>query len=295
MSERFLQALNSGKVLLMDGAMGTELQRAGIGGGECYELWNLTHPEGVRAIHQAYVIAGAECLLTNTFQANQYSLARHGLQEKLDEINEAGVAIARSVAGAKHFVIGDIGWAPAEELGEVVRSLRFADALLFETWSGIGSAKIERACDAQFNPGKIPILLSYTYRKKLLPNILKPGYDSCGLDPKGIGIMVRLVLKKRGISGLGVNCGTDLDMDDIIQIVKAYRQETDLPIFVRPNAGTPKRVGNCWEYPFTPAMMAERLPELLEAGVSMVGGCCGTTPEHIAAFRPIIDEWNARK
>src|SRR5437879_3831754 len=106
---RFLEALHSGRVLLMDGAMGTELQRAGIGEGECYELWNLTHPEKVRAIHRSYVYAGAECLLTNTFQANRYSLAKHGLQQKLKKINEAGVGILRSVAGVKHFVIGDIG------------------------------------------------------------------------------------------------------------------------------------------------------------------------------------------
>ncbi len=84
-------------------------------------------------------------------------------------------------------------------------------------------------------------------------------------------------------------------MDDIIHIIKEYRTVTDLPLFVRPNAGTPTRVGNRWGYPFTPAMMAARLPELLEAGVSMVGGCCGTTPEHIAAFRKVIDDWNNRK
>ena len=98
-----------------------------------------------------------------------------------------------------------------------------------------------------------------------------------------------------GIAALGVNCGLDVEIYDIIHIVKEYRGATDLPILVRPNAGTPKRVENQWEYPITAARMAERLPELLEAGVSMVGGCCGTTPDHIAAFRPIIDKWNARK
>src|SRR5262249_30383075 len=82
---RFLQALHSGRVLLMDGAMGTELQRAGIGAGECYELWNLTHPDRVRAVHQAYVDAGAEALLTNTFQANGPALEKHGLRGQLGE------------------------------------------------------------------------------------------------------------------------------------------------------------------------------------------------------------------
>ena len=83
-------------------------------------------------------------------------------------------------------------------------------------------------------------------------------------------------------------------MDEMIEIIRAYRQETDLPLFARPNAGTPTRVGDRWVYPHTPAQMAARLPELLEAGVSMIGGCCGTTPEYIASFRVVVDEWNSQ-
>ena len=84
-------------------------------------------------------------------------------------------------------------------------------------------------------------------------------------------------------------------MEDVIEIIRRYRNVTDLPLFARPNAGTPKRVGKRWVYPHTPAAMAARLPELLEAGVAMLGGCCGTTPEHIAAFRPIVEQWNQRQ
>src|SRR5260370_4689392 len=147
----FLKALHSGKVLPMDGAMGTELQRAGIGEGECYELWKLTHPERVRAIHRSYVFAGAECMLTNTFQANRCSLAKYGLPEKLEEINQAAVSIARSVAGVNHFVIGDIGpfesRYPGEDFDRIVRSLRFADPLLLETWPYLTAhLQVERAC-----------------------------------------------------------------------------------------------------------------------------------------------------
>src|SRR5262249_27140093 len=104
MSERFLQALDSGKVLLMDGAMGTELQRAGIGEGECYELWNLTHPEKVRAIHQAYVDAGADVLLTHTFQASPDNLAKFGLGDRLEMIWESALENCRSIAGTNRFV-----------------------------------------------------------------------------------------------------------------------------------------------------------------------------------------------
>src|SRR5438093_11392797 len=105
----FLTALRSGRVLLMDGAMGTELQRAGIGEGECYEQWNLTHPEKVRAIHQAYVEAGADVLLTNTFQANPTALAKYGLEHQLENVLEQAIKLARSVAGPDRLVLADFG------------------------------------------------------------------------------------------------------------------------------------------------------------------------------------------
>src|SRR5689334_7322460 len=106
---RFLEALHSGRVLLMDSAMGTELQRAGILEGECYELWNLTHPDRVRAIHQAYVDAGAECLLTHTFQASPAALARRGLLKQWQAIHQAAFSLARSVCGSQRFLIADVG------------------------------------------------------------------------------------------------------------------------------------------------------------------------------------------
>src|SRR5262245_57518579 len=106
---RFGEALRRGRVVLMDGAMGTELLRDGLQPGECPELWNLTHPERVLTIHRAYVAAGAECLLTNTFQANPLALRRHGLADRLEEIVRAGVELARSAAGPERFVLADIG------------------------------------------------------------------------------------------------------------------------------------------------------------------------------------------
>src|SRR5262249_24037413 len=106
---RFHEVLRSGRVLLMDGAMGTELLRSGLPAGECLDMCNLTRPESVLAIHRAYAAAGAECLLTNTFQANPFALARHQLADRLEEIQRAGVALARSAAGPERFVLGDGG------------------------------------------------------------------------------------------------------------------------------------------------------------------------------------------
>jgi 5-methyltetrahydrofolate--homocysteine methyltransferase len=107
----------------------------------------------------------------------------------------------------------------------------------------------------------------------------------------------RLLLRKvrHGLAALGgVNCGRDVGMGELIEIVRRYRAVTDLPLFARPNAGTPARRGEDWVYPESPAALAERLPELLEAGVALVGGCCGTTPSHIAAFRAVVEAWNGR-
>jgi methionine synthase I (cobalamin-dependent) len=291
---RFLEALKSGRVLLMDGAMGTQLQRAGIGEGECYEAWNLTHPVKVSAIHQAYVDAGAKVLLTNTFQANPEALSKHGLEEQLERIIEQGIFLARSVAGPNCFVLAAFGpFNPSErqtdstrrQIARMLRAASGADGWLFETCSNTLNFSLAlKCCERREVADALPFLFSWTYMRTpdgLIRTINKRSPLLCA----------RLVRNHP----LGVNCGRDIGMDEIIEIIRRYRLVTDLPLFARPNAGTPTRVGDLWVYPLTPEKMAERLPKLLEAGVSMVGGCCGTTPEHIAAIRPVVDEWNARR
>jgi 5-methyltetrahydrofolate--homocysteine methyltransferase len=289
----FLQALYSNKVLLMDGAMGTELQRAGIADGACHEMWNVTHAEQVRAIHQAYVQAGADVLVTNTFQANPAALTRHALADQLEVVNAQGIALARSVGSRHTYVLASIG--PFEAVDELpdagsmnrmVRSLLDADALLLETWSdSLALIAMERFCRLAMEFAQVPTLLSLSYRQ------LGPGrlFSQSGHPPEWYAMNARLA----GVAALGVNCGRDIGMTEVIEVVRRYQQVTDLPLFVRPNAGTPEKVGERWLYPHAPPAMAERLPELLAAGVRMIGGCCGTTPEHIAAWRPIVDQWNA--
>lgn len=288
---RFLAALRTGRVLLMDGAMGTELRRAGLANDACPELCNLTHADRVKAIHQAYRDAGAVCLVTNTFQAHPQALAKYGLQDQLDAIQQAALTLARSAGGPASFALASLGPIgeplSLEAASQLARSLPPADALLLETWSNLKN--LEPLLQAiQSTPGirNMPVLLSLTYHRtssgKLKVHQGEP--PDC----------YARVLGSRGVAALGVNCGRDIDMDEIISIVRCYRQETDLPVFARPNAGTPLRSGDQWLYPQTPATMAARLPELLEAGVRLVGGCCGTTPEHIAAFRPIIAAWNEK-
>jgi 5-methyltetrahydrofolate--homocysteine methyltransferase len=296
MASRFLEALNSGRVLLMDGAMGTELRRAGLPEAACGEMWNLTQPQRVRAIHQAYADAGAECLLTNTFQANPPALQRHGVQDRIEEITEAAVRLAGAVAGPDRFVLADIGpvvdpQAPEALSGpqaveRVLPELKRVDGVLLETYSDPMALFTVRHCRVASWMEGVPILLSLCYQRD-------PSGGLCTHSrhpPEWFALQAR----QYGVAALGVNCGRDLGMDDMIEIIRRYRRVTDLPLFARPNAGTPARQGDGWVWPHTPAQMAARLPELLDAGVCMVGGCCGTTPAHIAAFRLVIDQWNAR-
>jgi 5-methyltetrahydrofolate--homocysteine methyltransferase len=287
---RFLDALYSGRVLLMDGAMATELRRAGLVPGECPEEWNLTHPDRVRAVHEAYVDAGAECLVTNTFQSNPRALERFGLADRLEEINDAALALASSVCGPG-FLLGSIG--PVEEpvpldtWARLLRSLQAADALLLETWSdcqGLASLAKAQRQGSQF--GVLPLLFSATYRRSPTGEV----ETIEGYRPEA---MARLA-QGYPLVALGVNCGRDIGMDEVLDIVRRYRQETDLPLIARPNAGTPTEDDGRVVYLRSPESMAVRVPELLEAGVTLIGGCCGTTPEHIAAFRPIVQDWNRR-
>jgi 5-methyltetrahydrofolate--homocysteine methyltransferase len=289
----FLEALRSGRVLLMDGAMGTELQRAGLRQGECGELWNLTHPDRVRAIHQAYAKAGAQVWLTNTFQANRVALERAGIARQLQPILRAAVDLAYDLPFSQ-FVVrtsGPILSAAGVEFGDLkhLRGLEphdpLLDAILLETCS---SSRVRWAVKrlAQF-PMRRPVLLSLSY----LRNARQQLTTFSGHSPEWFAERAA----RWGVAALGVNCGRDIGMDEIIEIIRRYRAATELPLFARPNAGTPTQDGERWIYPHAPETMAARLPELLETGVSMVGGCCGTTPEHIAAFRPVIDAWNKKR
>ncbi|HTU90658.1 MAG TPA: homocysteine S-methyltransferase family protein [Gemmataceae bacterium] len=287
---RFLDTLHSGRALLMDGAMGTELIRAGLPPGKCGELWNLTHPEQVGAIHQAYVEAGAEILLTNTFQANPATLARYGLDGQLVAIHCRAATLARTAAGLDRFVLADVGPIQRDTSGEEftdrsllrrsIRSLE-GDGILLETCS---TPRVRWAVKtlAPYENAR-PVLLSLTYQRDPAGKLA----TRSGHAPEWFARRA----KAYGVAALGVNCGRDIGMDDIIDIIRRYRAATDLPLFARPNAGTPTKQGDRWIYPQTPEAMAARLPELLEAGASMIGGCCGTTPAHIAAFRTVIDAW----
>jgi methionine synthase I (cobalamin-dependent) len=277
-----LQLLRSGSMLLMDGAMGSQLQCAGAAQCDCYEQWNLLYPDRIAAIHKTYIEAGAEVLLTNTFQANPAALAKHRCQQDLESICEAGVDLAKYAAGDLALVLASIGpWSGADaDLSPMIKAFAGVDGYLVETLTDPMFITQFKRCHASLEGGQQPLLASFTYC-----------HDASGSVRTILGLTPEAVASRAagaGVDALGVNCGRDIDMDDVIEVIRRYRTVTDLPLFARPNAGTPVMAAGQWVYPRTPDDMAAKLPGLLEAGVSMVGGCCGTTPAHIAALRKVI-------
>jgi 5-methyltetrahydrofolate--homocysteine methyltransferase len=278
-----------GGVLLMDGAMGTQLAEAFStpGGGEA---WNLSRPGGVLAVHRAYREAGARVFLTNTFQANVDALARHGLDHRLADIIARSVSLARRAAGSNGFVLADVGpilgpegeeFSHRQDLADVFACFENVDGYLLETCSSPAAlAAVEFARHRVGGIEDQPILLSLAYETRAGRVVTHSGH--------GPETYARHAAR-HGVSALGVNCGRDIGKDELLTVLRRYRDETDLPLFVRPNAGTPTQVADQWVYPRGPEEMASWLPDLVSLGVRMVGGCCGTTPEHIAAFRRVLE------
>jgi 5-methyltetrahydrofolate--homocysteine methyltransferase len=260
---KFVKALHSGRVLVMDGAMGTELQRAtGALGGEAL---NLSRPEIVCQVHRSYLDAGAEVLLTNTLQANPVTLG-----ESHQAIWRAAIDLARE-DDRLHFVVADIG--PITNLTDdiaatMLRDCAGVDAVLLETWSSVDDLETFARI------ATVPLMVSFTFAHDWLAD-------------DRVEVFARAA-KRNGVIALGANCGKEIDMADMLAIVRRYRAVCDLPIFVRPNAGTPTLMDGKWVYPRTPQGMAAELPALMEAGIAMIGGCCGTTPEHVRAFRGVL-------
>lgn len=270
-----LEALRGPRVLVMDAAMGTALLAAGV---RSVNGAPLTHPGLVRDTHAAHVASGAEVVTTCTFQLNVPALAREGLARQRDRLFAAGVALARG-AGAR-LVLADLGpehgpdgedFDPAA-LSEALR--RPADGFLLETWSSPAGLYAADHLAFRSPTGPLPaVLLSLAYHRDAGGALVARS----GHPPEYFAREAH----RHGVAALGVNCGRDVGLRDIIEILRRYRNETDLPLFARPNAGTPQPDGS---YPLTPEELADAVPEMVAAGARMIGGCCGTTAAHVAAI-----------
>ncbi len=297
MTSRLLEAIRT-RVLLGDGAMGTQLQAAGLEPGGCGEAWNVESPTKVLEIQRAYVDAGSDCLITNTFGGSRIMLERHGHAGDVAAINEAGARIAREAFGDRAgFVLGDIGpfGGLMESLGEVpeqrVRDA-FAeqaealvaggvDAIIVETQTALEELVI--GIEAAKKAGAPCVIGSMAYDVTLDKSDLR---TMMGIDPE----QAAEFLRDAGADIAALNCGAGVDVGWAAKTVARYRSVCDLPTMAQPNAGLPVLENMEVVYKQTPEEMAAELGSLLDTGVRIVGGCCGSAPDHIRLFRKVIDE-----
>ena len=283
----------SKEIILADGAMGTMLHGRGIGFDKCFDELNLTNPTAVAGIHRAYIEAGAQLVITNTFGANRFKLAKHGLDDHVVEINTAGVDLARRVVSASFkevLVAGDIGplgvrIAPFGRVqpeqaraafAEQIKALAEAgaDLIVIETFSDL--YEIREAIRAAKESCTLPVVASVTFTRD--------DRTVLGDDPA----KVARALRDEGVDVIGVNCSGG--PTQLSRILKQMTQAVPGGKFwVKPNAGWPEQVGGRIMYPADPEYFGEYALSFRELGACIVGGCCGTTPQHIAAMRKALD------
>jgi 5-methyltetrahydrofolate--homocysteine methyltransferase len=280
-----------GGVVIGDGAMGTELQRAGLPVGEPGEAWALRHPGVLQAIHEAYLDAGSDVILSASFGANPWVLARYGLGDEYERINREAAAIARRAAGEHAIVLGDIGPCGGflRPLGDVERTdldeafrrqaLALldagADGIIVETMTALDEAVSAVAAARAANAPVVVASMAFDE----LPN--GKVRTMMGVTPEAAA----RALLDAGADILGANCGTRMRPESFADVVRAYRSVTTLPVMVQANAGNPELVDGAAVYRLSPEAFAEGMTQVLAAGAAIVGGCCGTTPAHIQALR----------
>jgi 5-methyltetrahydrofolate--homocysteine methyltransferase len=283
---------NSGKILVSDGAWGTFLQKKGLQAGECPELWNLTHPDIVKEIAQSYIDAGADMIQTNSLGGNSFQLEHYGLACQVLEINEAAARLSREMAGEGHWVIASIGSTgkmllmgdvTEEELYEAFKTQVIAlekggaDAVCIETMSDTDEALI--AIRAAKENTKLEVICTFTF-DKIGENEFR---TMMGASPDEVAV----ACVNAGADIIGTNCGNGLE--DMIPIVAQMREVApDTPILVHANAGIPEIINGEIIYPETPEQIKAFIPQIIRAGANIIGGCCGTTPAHIAMIKETV-------
>ena len=267
-----------------DGATGTQLQQRGLPMGTCPDFWNLAQPEKVQEVGRCYVEAGSQVLLTNTLLANRFMLARHGLAERVADVNRAGVEISRRAAANRAAVFASVGPSGLMLLtGQVTEeSLKAAfveqveaiaeagaDGIVIETMSDVAEAALATA--AAHETG-LPVVACMTFGSGA-----KKDRTMMGVTPEQAAEQ----LAAAGADVLGSNCGQGIA--GMVEICSRLHAAINGPIWIKANAGLPEVVEGQTVYKQTPAEFASYVPQLIEAGAALIGGCCGTTPEFIRA------------
>jgi len=283
-----------GKILLLDGATGSQLIARGMKPGECPEKWNVSNKENIKAIASLYFNAGSDAVLTNTFGGSTIKLKGYGLEERVYELNFAGAKNVIEAKPAGKFVLGSVGptGAMLEPFGELTKAEMISaftlqakalvdagvDGIMLETFTDLN--EVDCALDAIRQYSQIPVIVSLTYTKSPM------GYNT--MMGTSIEDAVKYLLKS-DVFAIGSNCGNGIE--NMIEVGKEIRKHSDkIKILVKPNAGEPKLIDGKTCYSEGPEVFYNKASELLSFKPSMVGGCCGTTPEHIKMLRKIIDK-----
>ena len=275
--------------VVTDGAWGTQMQARGLGLGEFPDAWNLTHPDRVGEVARAYVEAGSQIVLTNTFGANRLRLAEAGLTDQVAAINQRGAAISREAAAGRARVAGSIGptgkllmlgevtpeqWSEAFAEQALALAEGGAEALVVETMSDPDEA---RAAVAAAKRTGLPVIACMVF---------DAGQDKdrtmMGTTPE----QVARILTEAGADVIGSNCGQGVA--GFVNLCRRLKSATDRPLWIKANAGLPEMIEGHVVYRTTPEEFADHVPALREAGAAFIGGCCGTTPEFIRAVRAAL-------
>jgi 5-methyltetrahydrofolate--homocysteine methyltransferase len=278
--------------VLVDGGMGTLLQDRGLDDGGAGELWNADRPDEIRGCHQAYAEAGARLLTTTTFGGTRPRLQMHGLEDRVHELNRAAAALAREVADAHGILVaGDLG--PTGELMEPLGTMSAADAqaifeeqlrglaeggidlVLVETMSDLGEVRAAVAAARSVVP-ELPVVATLSFDTNLRTMM--------GVRPAD----AVTALAAEGVDAVGANCGRGPAEMATIAAQLAEARPAGLLLVAQSNAGLPQVVGDHFEYDATPADMADHARELHELGIDLIGGCCGSTPAHLAAMSDAV-------
>lgn len=287
----FLDALKDHAPLLADGATGTMLQRVGLSIGEAPERWNIENPSAIRDLSAQYVAGGSDLIYTNTFGGSRVCLKRCGLEDKFETLNCAAVRLAReaiTASGRQVLLLGSIG--PTGELLEPygdfspgVASKSFAeqaavlaaagvDALVCETFTDLNEALLAVGSARATN---LPTLASMTFDKS--------GHTLMGVTPEQAVVQ----LGDAGAVVVGANCSVGPEVvERTIRAMKAVRP--DIPLLAKPNAGLPQVLDGKAVYTVPPEAMAEFATRMKSQGVAIIGGCCGSTPQHIRAMHDAL-------
>lgn len=284
---KLLERLAAGEILVSDGATGTYLQANGLEPGGCPEEFNDSHPDVVRQMAANYFAAGSNMVETNSFGGSRYMLAKYGHGDRVEELNRKGAELARQAAPEGCFVLGSIG--PTGEF--LVPNGTATEGEMYDVFCeqsrGLAAGKVDAFCvETMSDLGETVLAVRAAKETTGLPVVATMTYDR---GPRGLFTMFGVTpagaaekLSEAGADIVGSNCG--IKIEDMIDIISEMRKATDRPILTHVNAGIPRIEDGEILYPDSPEHMASFMSRMIEAGANIVGGCCGTSPDHVRAF-----------